>query len=154
MITRAALLLVLASAAIDAQVPIPPVVTAPLPTIYFDFQVEKPVTASPKNKAPLYPDELRAANIEGEVVAAFVVDSTGRAILSTFKVLKTHHELFTKAVADALPQLRFTPAQIGGKRVAQQVQMPFVFSLAPRDTVSVKRPAAFRSRRQVSAPLR
>jgi len=147
MITRATLLLVLASVAIDAQVPTPPVLTAPLPQIYFDFQVERPVAASPKNKPPRYPDNLRAANIEGEVLATFVVDSTGRAIVSTFKALKTHHELFTKAVKDALPSLLFTPASIGGRKVAQLVQMPFVFSLAARDTASVTEAARLRPRR-------
>ena len=39
---------------------------------------------------------LRSANVEGEVLAQFVVDTTGRADMSTFKVLKSTHELFTQ----------------------------------------------------------
>lgn len=145
MISRAALLLVLASAAISAQAPTPPAPT-PLPQIYFDFQVERPVMPSPKNKPPAYPEELRAANIEGEVVAKFVVDSTGHVIVSTFEVIKTYHDLFTKAVKDALPKLLFTPASIKGRKVAQIVQMPFEFRLAARDTGFVALPPTSRRR--------
>jgi len=32
-------------------------------------------------------------------------------------------------VKDALPRMRFSAAQIGGKKVSQLVQMPFVFNL-------------------------
>jgi hypothetical protein len=32
-------------------------------------------------------------------------------------------------VKDALPRMRFSAAQIGGKKVAQLVQMPFQFHL-------------------------
>jgi TonB family protein len=136
MISRAALLLVVVTGAMNAQSPTPPS-APPLPRIYLDFQVERPVTASPKNTPPRYPIELRKANIEGDVLAKFVVDSTGHAIMSTFEVIRTHHDLFTRAVKDALPLLVFTPASIQGRKVAQLVQMPFVFSLAPRDTGSM-----------------
>src|SRR4051794_28702365 len=52
---------------------------------YFEFQVEKQVAATPGNSAPRYPDMLRSANVEGEVLAQFVVDTTGRAEMNTFK---------------------------------------------------------------------
>ena len=65
---------------------------------YFEFQVEKQVSPYPGNAAPRYPDMLRSANVEGEVLAQFVVDTTGRADMSTFKVLKSTHDLFTNAV--------------------------------------------------------
>jgi periplasmic protein TonB len=97
-------------------------------TTFFDFQVEKQAAVS-SAPAPRYPDMLRSANVEGEVLAQFVVDTTGRADMSTFKVLKTSHDLFTNAVRQSLPQYRFLAAEIGGKRVKQLVQMPFVFSL-------------------------
>ena len=54
--------------------------------------------AVPGQPAPRYPDMLRSANVEGEVLAQFVVDTTGRADMSTFKVLKSTHDLFTNAV--------------------------------------------------------
>ena len=96
---------------------------------YFEFQVEKQVTPMPGNPSPRYPDMLRSANVEGEVLAQFVVDTTGRADMSQFKVLKSTHDLFTNSVRASLPQMKFYPAEVGGKKVRQLVQMPFQFSL-------------------------
>jgi protein TonB len=96
---------------------------------YFEFQVEKQVAPVPNNPPPRYPDMLRSANVEGEVLAQFVVDTTGRAEMREFKVLKSSHDLFTNAVKAALANMRFYPAEVGGKKVRQLVQMPFVFSL-------------------------
>jgi protein TonB len=96
---------------------------------YFEFQVEKQVSPLPGNAGPRYPDMLRSANVEGEVLAQFVVDTTGRADMSTFKVLKTTHDLFTNAVKSTLPNMKFYPAEVGGRKVKQLVQMPFQFNL-------------------------
>jgi len=96
---------------------------------YFEFQVEKQVSPYPGNPAPRYPDMLRSANVEGEVLAQFVVDTTGKADMSQFKVLKSTHDLFTNAVKASLPNMKFYPAEVGGKKVKQLVQMPFQFSL-------------------------
>ncbi len=96
---------------------------------YFEFQVEKQVAPQPGNPGPRYPDMLRSANVEGEVLAQFVVDTTGRADMGTFKVLKSSHDLFTNAVRAALPNMRFYAAEIGGRKVKQLVQMPFQFTL-------------------------
>jgi protein TonB len=91
---------------------------------YFEFQVEKPVVG-----APGYPEILKSAGVEGEVLAQFVVDTSGRAENGSFKVLKTSHELFALAVKNALPGMRFLPAEVGGKKVKQLVQQPFVFAI-------------------------
>ena len=96
---------------------------------YFEFQVEKPVSQAPGSAAPRYPDILRQAGVEGEVLATFVVDTTGRADVSSFKVLRTTHEAFSTAVRQALPSMRFIPAEVGGKKVKQLVQQPFSFAI-------------------------
>ncbi len=96
---------------------------------YFEFQVEKQVAPAPGNPTPRYPDMLRSANVEGEVLVQFVVDTTGRVEMATFKVLKTSHDLFTNAVRQALSTMRFYPAEIGGRKVKQLVQQPFNFTL-------------------------
>jgi protein TonB len=96
---------------------------------YFDFQVEKPVVAAPGSAGPAYPDMLRSAGIEGQVLAQFVVDTTGRADMSTFKALRSDNDLFTTAVKNALQRMRFLPAEVGGRKVKQLVQQPFQFSL-------------------------
>ena len=96
---------------------------------YFEFQVEKQVAPMPNNAGPRYPDMLRSANVEGEVLAQFVVDTSGRAEMNTFKVLKSSHDLFTNAVKAALANMKFYPAEVGGRHVKQLVQMPFQFTL-------------------------
>ncbi|HVZ79123.1 MAG TPA: energy transducer TonB [Gemmatimonadaceae bacterium] len=97
---------------------------------YFEFQVEKQVGVMPGQQGPRYPEMLRSANVEGEVVASFVVDTTGRADMNTFKVIKSTHDLFTNAVRNALANMHFYPAEIGGHKVKQLVQQPFVFNLS------------------------
>ena len=96
---------------------------------YFEFQVEKQVQQIPGTGNLRYPDMLRSANVEGEVLAQFVVDADGRYEAGSFKVLKSSHDLFTQAVKNALPNMRFYPAEVGGKKVKQLVQQPFTFSL-------------------------
>jgi protein TonB len=96
---------------------------------YFEFQVEKQVAMVPGQSGPNYPDQLRSANVEGEVLAQFVVDTTGRYESGTFKVLKSSNEQFTNAVKSALPRMKFYPAEVGGRKVKQLVQQPFTFSL-------------------------
>jgi periplasmic protein TonB len=96
---------------------------------YFEFQVEKQVQTAPGSPQPRYPDMLKSANVEGEVLAQFVVDTTGHAEMNTFKVLKSSHELFTQSVRNVLPNMRFYAAEIGGRKVKQMVQQPFTFAL-------------------------
>jgi periplasmic protein TonB len=105
--------------------------TAPVNTDqpYFDFQVEKPVAPLAGSGTPRYPDILRSASVEGQVVATFVVDTTGRVEVATFKVITSTHDLFVTAVRQALPQMRFLAAEVGGRKVKQLVQQPFVFAL-------------------------
>ena len=96
---------------------------------YFDFQVEKPVAPIPGAGVPRYPDILRSSGIEGQVLAQFQVDTTGRVMVETFKVITSSHDLFERAVRQQLPNMRFLPAEIGGRKVIQLVQQPFQFAL-------------------------
>lgn len=97
---------------------------------YFEFQVERQVSPAPGNSAPRYPDVLREAKVEGGVLVQFVVDTAGRPDMRTFKVLESTHDLFTNAVRSSLPNMKFNPAEVGGLKVKQLVQMPFQFSLS------------------------
>ncbi|HEY0970548.1 MAG TPA: TonB family protein [Gemmatimonadales bacterium] len=96
---------------------------------YFEFQVEKPVAQIPGRGSPTYPSMLQSQGVKGQVIAQFVVDTTGRVEVSTFKVLESSHDLFTAAVKRALPDMRFVPAEVGGRKVKQLVQQPFVFDI-------------------------
>ena len=97
---------------------------------YFEFQVEKPVVPAPGSVSPRYPDMLRQAGVEGEVLAQFVVDTTGKAEPGSLKILKSSHDMFVQSVKNALPQMKFIPAEVGGKKVKQLVQQPFTFSIS------------------------
>ena len=106
---------------------------SPSPT-FFEFQVTKAAALPPGAPAPHYPDLLRASGAEGDVLAQFVVGTDGRPDMSTFKVLKTSHDLFTASVRNALATMIMTPAEVDGHVVKQLVQMPFQFRL---DSASV-----------------
>jgi protein TonB len=95
----------------------------------FEFQVEKLVLPREGNPAPRYPSMLESSHVEGDVLAQFVVDTAGRAEMSTFKVLQSSNDLFTSAVKNVLPNMRFYPAEAGGRKVKQIVQMPFKFTV-------------------------
>ncbi|MBI2795165.1 MAG: TonB family protein [Gemmatimonadetes bacterium] len=97
---------------------------------FFEFQVEKPVVPAPGSPTPRYPEILRSAGVEGEVLAQFVVDTSGRVEMSSFKVLKSTHDMFTSSVRNALPNMRFIPAEVGGRHVKQLVQQPYVFNIS------------------------
>jgi TonB family protein len=99
--------------------------------VYFEFQVEKVVTQRPNSRAPAYPPELRARRISGEVLMQYVVDTLGRVEPGTIRVLRSSHPEFDRAVREALPFARFTPAENSGHKVRQLVQQPFVFAIAP-----------------------
>lgn len=92
-------------------------------------QVEKQVTLISGSATPRYPEVLRSSGVEGQVMAQFVVDESGRAEVDSVRFLRSDNRLFEDAVRSVLPRLRFTSAEIGGRKVRQLVQMPFVFTL-------------------------
>lgn len=116
-----------------ALTPTPPSMDKPTPmpsgTPFFEFQVERAVTMRAGSLGPKYPKSLKDAKVEGTVLAQFVVDTTGAPEPSTFKVLKSSNPLFDEAVRDALAQMQFIPAMVGGRPVKQLLQQPFLFSL-------------------------
>jgi protein TonB len=98
--------------------------------VYFEYQVEQPVSSVQGGAHPQYPDILKQAGVEGEVYVSFVVDTMGLADVTSLKVIKSSHQLFLNSVVAALPDMRFAPAMVGGRKVKQLVMEPFVFQLA------------------------
>ncbi len=84
----------------------------------------------PGARAPRYPDSLRAAGVEGEVLVQFVVNADGTPDLSSFKVLRATHPDFVIAVKEALPGTAWSAARVKGRAVRQLIQQPYSFSLA------------------------
>ncbi len=64
------------------------------------------------------------------MLATFVVDTAGRVLPGSYRVLRSDHDLFTRAVREALPDLQFTPAMVGEHRVRQLVKQQFDFRLS------------------------
>jgi periplasmic protein TonB len=93
-------------------------------------QVEKQVAVLPGGSPPRYPEALRVAGIEGEVVAVFVVDDQGRVEAGSISFPHSDNEQFEREVRATLREMRFIPAEVGGRKVRQLVQMPFVFKLS------------------------
>lgn len=91
--------------------------------------VDVPVTPYAGAPTPRYPEALRDAGIEGEVVVEFIVDTTGRADLESVRILSTPADAFVVSVRDALAATRYHPALVAGQRVRQRVRQGFVFSL-------------------------
>lgn len=85
---------------------------------------------SPTSLPPTYPNQLRAANIEGRVIASFVVRANGTVDMNTLQIVKSDHDLFAIAVAASLRQTSFRPATVRGVPVDWRLQMPFAFSLS------------------------
>ena len=94
---------------------------------FFDFQVDHEARVRVV-RPPVYPEHLRAANVDGQVLVQFVVDERGVAEMNTFKVIKSTHTDFTEAVRRAISSSSYSPAEIRGHPVKQLVQQPFTFT--------------------------
>jgi protein TonB len=105
-----------------------PVGTGSAAPVYLEHQVEMSVIPR-GGDPPVYPEVLRRAGIEGRVLAQYVVDTAGRAEPASFTALESSHELFTQAVRNSLPGLRFAPASVGKRKVRMLVQQTFAFAI-------------------------
>jgi beta-lactamase regulating signal transducer with metallopeptidase domain len=107
---------------------------------YIEFRIDSQVVLAPGSAAPRYPEILKSAGISGVTIVQFVVDTTGRPIPETLKVVRSSHELFTQAVKASLPGLRFLAARVGAQHVKQLAQMIYRFEVQgypSADTVKV-----------------
>jgi hypothetical protein len=93
----------------------------------------------------IYPHSNQLLGVTGQLVAQFVVDTNGKAIISTFHDLwpadkprlsgsyGRYYEQFLSSVRDYVADEQFTPAHIGSCTVRQIVQMPVEFQ-GPKGT--------------------
>ncbi len=97
--------------------------------VFSEFQVDRSVALSPGAPAPVYPPSLRDAGVAGDLMAEFVVDTLGRADMTSVRLTGTDRVAFEAAVRRVLPEYRFRAAEYGGRKVRQRVQLPFRFLL-------------------------
>jgi protein TonB len=92
-------------------------------------EVERIAQVVAGTAATKYPESLRTAGIEGDVILEFVIDAEGRVDARSIRVVSSNHRQFTDAALRALNTARFVPAELGGRPVPQLVRMPFAFKL-------------------------
>jgi TonB family protein len=93
------------------------------------LDVDSAVVRDPASAAPAYPPVMMSLAIEGAATIRFVVDTTGRADLSTVHTVAATNPAFEHAVLEALPKMRFHPARIGHTLVRQMESEEFKFEL-------------------------
>jgi len=104
-------------------------------SVFSILDVDTAVVRSQNSAAPAYPLKLLEARVMGFVNAQYVVDTTGFADTSSFRVLKSTNPEFVAAVREALPYMRFRPAKIGPIKVRQLVEQQFSFKITDSGTV-------------------
>lgn len=97
----------------------------------YDDVLDRPVLRTADGAAPRYPEALLAAGIEGRVTGEFTVDTLGNVEVESLVIVESTHPGFTEALREALPRMRFIPAEHRGRRVRQRVAQPFVFRIDP-----------------------
>jgi TonB family protein len=97
--------------------------------VYTPRLVDKAAAPRPGNPVPVYPAALRAAQIEGTVLARFVVDSVGHAESASIDFPEATHPQFAEAVRQSLLRSRYLPAILDGRPVRQLVEQRFAFTL-------------------------
>lgn len=100
-----------------------------------DFEKEVDARPAPTNMNEVrtligYPKEAIDQDIEGKVIAQFIVDKKGN--VASCKVLKSPSLILTQAVAEHVDKLKFTPGVKDGKKVKTQIMIPFKFQLSPK----------------------
>ena len=95
---------------------------------YLEAEVDDPVAilSAPK---PRYPPVMQSAGIAGRVEVQYVVDTTGHAEPSSWKVLRSSNKAFEEPAREAIMKAVFKPARIRGSAVRQLVQQAISFNI-------------------------
>jgi TonB family protein len=72
---------------------------------------------------------MQQAGISGSVDVQYVVDITGHAEPSSWKVLKSTNKAFEEPAREAIMKAVFKPAKIRGQAVRQLVQQRISFNI-------------------------
>jgi hypothetical protein len=111
-------------------------------SVFLVIDVDSAASRYAWSAAPSFPPKMLEQKISGFVRAEWVVQADGSADTTSLRIIESSNDEFTKAVRDALPFMRFSPARIGRKAVNQLVQQEFTFriTIAAADTQQVRKP--------------
>ena len=96
--------------------------------VFTEAQLDDPVQAITQ-PTPRYPPVLQSAGIAGRVELQYIVDTTGHAEPSSFKILKSTHQAFEEPAREAIMKSVFKPAKFRGRPVRQLVQQAMSFKI-------------------------
>lgn len=101
------------------------------PRAFSEIEVDSAAVRDPASVGPVFPPKLLLAKIEGVTRVQFIVDSTGHVEPGSLVILDSTHPEFTQAVRDVVPRMKFQPARLGKRPVAQLVEQGFAFRIQP-----------------------
>ncbi len=81
---------------------------------------------------PEYPRMMQQANIEGQVLLQFVVETDGHVGSESIETLSSSHRAFEGPARDMISRCLFRPGRVRASPVRVLVQMPIIFNLAGR----------------------
>lgn len=81
---------------------------------------------------PDYPRMMQQANIEGQVLLQFVVETDGRVKSQNIETITSTHKAFEGPARDMIGKCLFRPGRVRANPVRVLVQMPIIFNLAGR----------------------
>ena len=88
---------------------------------------EKPERVS---NPPLdYPDLLRQAGIEGNVIVEVIIDTTGHAEPTSLRIIQSTNKAFELSAKDAVLKSLYRPGRVRGQAVRVLVQVPISFTI-------------------------
>ena len=77
-----------------------------------------------------YPPDLRAADIEGEVLVQFVVNTEGRPEMDGLLIVSSTHMAFEGPTRELVRGLRLEPARRNGRAVRAAIRLPVMWSIS------------------------
>jgi protein TonB len=81
---------------------------------------------------PEYPRMMQQANIEGQVLLQFVVETDGHVTSGSIETMSSSHRAFEGPARDMIARCLFRPGRVRASPVRVLVQMPILFTLAGR----------------------
>ncbi len=109
---------------------------------YVEFKLDEQANLVPGTPGPRYPPALKEAGVSGSAIVQVVVDTSGRVMEGSLKVVRASHEAFALAVRDAAAGLKFSPARVGDHRVRQLVQLVYHFRNQGKEAAETPLPAS------------
>lgn len=91
-----------------------------------DYREAEP---APDNPRPHYPARAELGRASGNVLAQFKIDPSGRVPRESLLIVRSTHPLFSLAVREALPSMRFKPATRSGVPIETTVTQEFQFRI-------------------------